>query len=100
VAAQQLHQTHTNFTVLSGVALRAGTLVFVRASVAAGTAVQTGWVGSTVVQICKRWEALKPWLKSNSNSSTCMLCSTILEPLQSTSAHKGRTGQGEVKDTC
>lgn len=40
-----------DFTVLSRVTLRAGTLVFIGTSVAAGTTVQTGWVGSTVVQI-------------------------------------------------
>lgn len=40
-----------DFTVLPRVALRAGTLVFIGASVAAGTTIQTGRMSSTVVQI-------------------------------------------------
>lgn len=40
-----------NFTVLSRVPLWAGTLILVRAGVAAGTSVQTRWVSPTIVQI-------------------------------------------------
>lgn len=43
-----------NFTVGSRIALRAGTLVFVRTRVATGPPVETRLMGPTVIEICQK----------------------------------------------
>lgn len=59
----------TNFTVLSRVPLWAGTLILVRAGVAAGTSVQTRWVSPTIVQI---WNAHTISNKPKEEEKSCM----------------------------
>lgn len=95
---QQLHPTLTNFTVLSRVALRAGTLVFVRASVAASTTIQAGRVGSTVVQICKRGGALKPARKVTGTSPCALFC--YPRAFTECMPTEDGTGQGQAMDRC